>query len=364
MSDRFFDVKQETCVDGAYVSWVEKDKILDVNDSKWAYPEIADTWELPAEHLEVCQRLWNPSFSKESKMQIGMGMLEASIKAFEEAEHECEFKKYIVPGCPEEPDTENTVWVLTPPNAKRKKNRVMFHIPGGALVSYCAFNNDIERFALTHNCVVVVPLYRMSFQAEYPAAINDLHAAYKWMMEHTEELKINSDNVLIYGYSSGAHLATAFGFRVKRYGYNPKGIVAIIPQTDDRETVEQSFNTRCWDSIAQRWALKQWLGENFCSVRVGPEALANHATVKDCIGYPPCYIHSAEFDPDRDRNREFYSKLLAARVFTEYHCWGGSKHDSTNWSMEGSYHDIIWAVINHNINSCFEYDLRRPWTVE
>ena len=47
--------------------------------------------------------------------------------------------------------------------------------------------------------------------------------------------------------------------------------------------------------VEQHDGLYQWLGRNFDSNRVGPEALANHATVEDCIGFPPTFMYQVKW---------------------------------------------------------------------
>lgn len=65
-------------------------------------------------------------------------------------------------------------------------------------------------------------------------AINDLHAAYAWMVKNADKLNIDPDKIVLIGNSSGGHLATALSFRLKRYGYQPRGCVVTMPITDDR----------------------------------------------------------------------------------------------------------------------------------
>ena len=55
--------------------------------------------------------------------------------------------------------------------------------------------------------VVVVVNYRLSPQHPYPAQIDDCRLAYRWMIDHAEELQINTDALGAWGYSAGGHLA-------------------------------------------------------------------------------------------------------------------------------------------------------------
>ena len=125
-----------------------------------------------------------------------------------------------------------------------------------------------------------------------------------------------------------------------------------------------------WDAVEQHDGLYNWLGRNFASNRVGPEALPNHATVEDCIGFPPTFMYQTEMDPDILQNVEFYTKLLKAHSFVEYHVYGGGHHSNGIWAVikncgePNEYSTRASISFESNIEDCFKYDLRRPWVVE
>ena len=146
----------------------------------------------------------------------------------------------IEKGCPVEPDAPAVeVTVRYPQDWDGATTLpVVLSINGGGLLMcfsdlYKAYNEPI---ADDLKCAVVVPVYRTAIDAEYPAAINDLHAAYQWIVEHADEMYFDADNVVLFGSSSGGHLVLSLAFRLKRFGYAPRGAVASLPITDDRLT--------------------------------------------------------------------------------------------------------------------------------
>lgn len=316
--------------------------------------------------------MYDPSISYEEKVALSemLGRLTAEALNAGAGESPCDITSYEVPGCPEEPESSVEVLVYRPKTLEDRKARCMFYVLGGALTLVEPAIYPIDTLCVRYNCVAVTVKYRKSFDAQYPAAINDLHAGYEWMIDNAEEIGIDPENVILHGVSTGGHLALAVAFRLKRYGYSPKGIVAVVPQTDDREAEGHSIYNGAWDSITQHHALAQWLGPNFGSSRIGPEALANHATIEDCIGYPPTFIHTVELDPDRQFNREFYGKLLEANTYAEYHVWGGAHHACGIWNgnalggVINEYSARVKVVIDGNIEDCWNYDLRRDWLRE
>lgn len=339
---------------------VECGRVIDTRDPKWAHPELSEGWTTEANPMSV---LWNPDIPSEQKKAMVEGIY-ASVPPMATSDF-CEVTEYEVDGCPEEPETKAKVIVVSP-KKKRAKMRTVFQCLGGATVTCCPgffpIASDCEKF----NAIFVIPVYRTSVFAKYPAALNDCHAAYQWMINNAEMLHVDTKKIVIYGGSSGGHLATTLPFRLKRYGFEPcRGVVATIPITDDRGGKQSNlFYNGGWDGFTLHDTSLQYMGRDFASENIGPEAFANHATVEDCIGYPPLFLHTLELDPDRDSNREFVGKVMQAQTFTEYHSWGGADHSSMARFTECDYGQRIWNIIHNNVLDCFKYDFRRPWLYE
>lgn len=59
---------------------------------------------------------------------------------------------------------------------------------------------------------VGVPLeYRLTPEAKYPASLQDIRAAVRWLRKHAAEYQIDPEKIALLGCSSGAHLATLIG---------------------------------------------------------------------------------------------------------------------------------------------------------
>ena len=282
-------------------------RVLDISDPKWAHPEVIGPW-VPDFGGDSYFNSFNPTLSIEERAEVCANNPFSQI-SWPMPDLPFDVDTYTAPGCPEEPETEVTVYVCKPKGFDEKKAKVLFDVPSGALALWAGAGSPIGLFMEATGAIVVMPRYRTSCQAEYPAAINDIHAAYAWMVDNADELGIDPDAVVLEGLSAGACLALAACFRLKRYGYRPRGVVAISPQTDDRIGGREVIYTGSFDSFAEIDAMRCYLGNAaFGGAGLGPEAVANHATIEDCAGYPPCFIHTGEFEPDADSNREFYGK--------------------------------------------------------
>lgn len=82
---------------------------------------------------------------------------------------------------------------------------------------------------------VVVPEYRMSLEAAYPAAVQDLKTAIRWMRTNAGEWHIDRDRIAVMGCSAGGQLAALIGttngyelFKTDIYADYSDGVQAIV----------------------------------------------------------------------------------------------------------------------------------------
>jgi acetyl esterase/lipase len=351
---------------------ISLDEMRDRNDLRWAHPGLKDVYYVDGR--KVVNKFTNEEKPLEmrrqkrdkmySDIEMGRPMLFEEHPEF--VEH-ATTTTIMVPGCPEEPETECKVDVRVPNKKSRRKRPVLFYIAGGAFILGTPWLGPVEQYCYDLDCVVIAPWYRTGVDAPYPAAVNDLHAAYQYMVEHAAELNCDPNKVVITGMSAGAALSLSFAFRLKRYGYSPRGVVALDPICDERSNgfLSHTYVNDGLDDEQVKKFSKQYLGKAYGSDDLGPEAFCNHATVEDCYGLCPIVIHGAENDVDRDASNAFMQKLYAAGVYAEYHVWGGCCHATLfNASSEYEQRDRFMAVSTGNIKDFMKYDMRRQWLTE
>lgn len=243
------------------------------------------------------------------------------------------WKEYEVSGCVEEPDAPKVHVVVRhlKEEYKHKPYPTVFVVPQGGLCLHDPYLSGKSVAAKFFGCQMVIVQYRSNVDAKYPAAINDLHAVYQWMADHASELNVDMDRIVIYGASSGGHLASAFAFRLKRYDWcgapMPRGVVVDDGFFDDRETTRSMRMLNLgWSGMINRLANMLYMGDNFASGFVGPEAYPNHATVNECKGLPPFHIYIGQDNCGCDPAIEFVLKLNEAGVYCSYYMLGGTTH--------------------------------------
>lgn len=112
------------------------------------------------------------------------------------------------------------------PKVEKEKYPVVVHIYGSAWFSNSSKGtadiNTICAALLEAGYAVVTPNHRSSFDAKFPAQINDIKAVVRYLRAHAEELHLDVSFIGASGFSSGAHLAslmaTSNGVRYGRCG--------------------------------------------------------------------------------------------------------------------------------------------------
>lgn len=93
--------------------------------------------------------------------------------------------------------------------------------------------------------------YRLSEEAPYPAAVEDIRAATKWLTDHAATYNIDPERIAFMGPSAGGHLAQYLGYsantptREHPQGVGPK-VKAIIPLYGWSDLTDPAVNYQYW----------------------------------------------------------------------------------------------------------------------
>ncbi len=342
------------------------EKISNRDDARWSHPECKDVYQAGFE--QSSDALYDQSIPFETRKAMAEKAKEMypPIPPVDESR----MNVYYAPGCPEEPDAKEVKIYVAYPEKRRQKMPCVFSIISGGLIISAPEYEPLIPMADTYQAVYVSFVYRTIFDEKgaYPGTVNDCHAAYQYIYNHADELGIDADKIVITGASSGGHLSLALCHRLKKYGYSPRGCVSIEPIPDERLIYGSSKLCGCgWVGKSMNLSSTTWL-KGLEGDEVPPEAFANHASVEDCVGLPPTFIHTMENDPCADPSMAYASKLREAGVYTEIHMWGGTNHvalpSTARMNPESEYGQRYQNCVDSNIKDCIKYDLRRQWLAE
>ncbi|MBQ9072398.1 MAG: alpha/beta hydrolase [Bacilli bacterium] len=147
-----------------------------------------------------------------------------------------------------------------------------------------------------YGAVLVVPDYRLSTEAPYPAALEDCYSALKYLKNHTDELGVNSSQLMVGGESAGGGLTAALCIYARdKKEVNIAFQMPLYPMLDDRDTESSRDNhAQVWNTKRNHKAWKMYLGELY-----GKEvpSYAAPARETDYSNLPPAYTFVGDIEP-------------------------------------------------------------------
>lgn len=184
-----------------------------------------------------------------------------------------------------------------------------------------------RRLIANSNAVVVMPDYRLSLQAPYPAGLHDCYDALLWTKEHASELGIRSDQLFVAGDSSGGNMAVACCLMARDLDDVQIACqIALYPALDDRMSSEsmRDNNSPVVDSTMMRYVWKYYLGSLFGTDNV--PAYAAPLRGEDFNNLPPAIGFVGGIDPLRDDAVEYFAQLKKAGVPVHFRIFEGGYH--------------------------------------
>lgn len=178
----------------------------------------------------------------------------------------------------------------------------------------------------TRACVVVAPDYRKSFEAPFPAALNDCYGSLLWLKAHAAELGVRDDQLLVVGMSAGGGLTAAVSLLARDRGdVRIAHQLPLYPMIDHRMVTASSRDNDApvWGSRHNRIAWDLYLGP---LARGDVPKYASPALETDFAGLPPTTTFVGELDPFRDETVAYAEGLRAANVPVELRRYAGCYH--------------------------------------
>jgi len=167
-------------------------------------------------------------------------------------------------------------------------------------------------------CLIAALDHRRAPEHKHPAALEDAHLAYRWLLDNAEGLEVDASALALMGESSGATTAACLSLLLADLGapapacqilaYPVAGMFEQWPSYQERAsgyTLDLRF---------ARWALENYIptGQELRDPYLFPLASA------ELGGLPSTLIMTAEFDPLRDEGTALAERLASAGVDVEH----------------------------------------------
>lgn len=200
---------------------------------------------------------------------------------------------------------------------------------------------------------VTIPVeYRLSPEAQYPAAVHDLKTAVRWARANADKYGIDTTKIAISGCSAGGQLAALIGttngqseYEVKKEYNNYSSCVQAVINVDGISNFVVNSNLESVaESIAKNKipASVKWLGGTIDEKRENWIAASSIYHVTDRSA-PICFINSSisRFHDGRD---EIIEKLKSHNIYSEVHEIPDTPHPF--WLFEPWFDTNVKYMVN------------------
>lgn len=183
-------------------------------------------------------------------------------------------------------------------------------------------------FARRLALVVVSVDYRLAPEHPFPAALDDAHAAWSWLLASAPELGVDPARVAVAGASAGAGLAASLAQRLRDDdGAQPAAQLLLYPMLDDRTAARRELDEPAhlvWHNRSNRAGWSAYLGQEPGAEEAPPYAAAARHT--DLAGLPATWIGVGDLDLFLAEGRAYARRLTEAGVHVELDEVAGAPH--------------------------------------
>jgi acetyl esterase len=193
---------------------------------------------------------------------------------------------------------------------------IFIHGGGWVLGDFPTHERFVRNLVADSGFTAVFVNYTPSPEAQYPTAINEIHAATKWVAAHGDEINVDGNRLAIVGNSVGGNMTAAVALMARhKGGPELKCQVMLWPVTD------ANFDTESYDEYADGYflsrAMMKWFWDAYApdhAQRREIYASPLQATTEQLKGLPPALVQVAGNDVLRDEGLAYSRKLDAAGV--------------------------------------------------
>lgn len=197
---------------------------------------------------------------------------------------------------------------------------VYFHGGGFVIGSATSHANVCRLLAVRARCVVVSVEYRLAPEHRFPAAVDDVTAAFRHVREHARSFGGRSDRVALGGDSAGGNLATVTCLALRDAGEAPPLLQALIYPCTDCRRGHASHELFAAGYFLDRPKLDWFMGHYLEEPAHVADPRASPLLASRLDGLPLALVVTAGFDPLRDEAIEYVERLRDAKVPVEYRC--------------------------------------------
>jgi monoterpene epsilon-lactone hydrolase len=228
--------------------------------------------------------------------------------------------------------------------------RVLLYVHGGGfkMGSLRSHHDFMARLSRAAACRVLGVDYRLVPEHRYPAALDDVTAAYQWLLDKG----VSSDNICLAGDSAGGGLVASLLLAL-RDSDTPMPLAAVmLSALTDLTASGASYQTRADADPIHNQTLILALGKQYTTNEAELSNPLASPLFGELQGLPPLLIHVGDRETGLNDSTDFAEKAQLSGVDVELKVWGGMIHFFQQFSellpeAEAALDDIAAFLTRH-----------------
>ncbi len=210
---------------------------------------------------------------------------------------------------------------------------VVLYMHGGGFVVWSPETHAklTKRLATGAGVIVVSIDYRRAPEHEYPTALDDTIAAFRWLRANAASLGGDGSRLGVVGDSAGGNLAAAVSLRLIAEGDAPPDAAVLICAWTDMANNTPSFDAFGPDDPVIDYLVMDFFRRSYAPTLAPWDDPFVSPLRGDMRAFPPACVVIGGIDPLRDDGVRFAEKLRAAGRDVERHLYEGMPHDFMLW---------------------------------
>jgi acetyl esterase len=204
------------------------------------------------------------------------------------------------------------------------------HGGGWMLGSLDGFDPVCRALANASGALVASIGYRLAPEHPFPAGLEDVLAAVRWLAAHAPELDGDPARLAIAGDSAGGNLATVAARRLRDDGGPALRFQALVYPVCDRapDTLSYRENSDGFGLTAQSM---EYFWQLYLAGADGRDPDVSPLRADDLSGLPPAFVLTVDSDVLRDEGEAYARALEAAGVPVTLRRYDGAVHGFFRW---------------------------------
>jgi acetyl esterase len=204
---------------------------------------------------------------------------------------------------------------------------VYAHGGGWVIGSLDVYDPSCRALAVRSGAIVVSVDYRLSPEAKFPSAHEDVYSSYAWVKANAATIGGNAAKVAVAGESAGANMAAGVCLLAKE-----RGLAQPVHQLLVYPVANNDLNTPSYNQYANAQPLNRpgvvYFTQNyFNSPADGDNRLISLVDVADLRNTAPATVIGAEIDPLQTEGQQLTQRFRDFAVPVSYQLYPGTTHE-------------------------------------